>query len=318
MIAHRTRAKAAVTRADSYLSITLRPRPPFRLDLTVWALRRRPHNLVDRFEDGIWRRVLIVAGQPVGVAVAQIRDGMRPQIEVKLFAANPEAVQDDAIAIVSRTLGLDHDLSGFYRMADSDSILGPLRDKLRGMKPVRFPTVFEAFANAVACQLVSLSAGMHVLNRVSDAFGIEMTVAGVKMRSFATAEAIARTDPDTLRALGLSRQKASYLIAIAQMALIKSNPDFADLAALDDAAAIAHLSEIRGIGRWTAEYVLLRAFGRVNIFPGDDVGGRNGLCKWLGVRDRLGYEDMRDLLARWHPYAGLIYLLLLVDEVASI
>ena len=69
-------------------------------------------------------------------------------------------------------LGLERDLSDFYRLARGDARLRELAERLRGMKPVRYATVFEAFANAVACQLVSLSAGMHVLNRLSEACGI--------------------------------------------------------------------------------------------------------------------------------------------------
>ncbi len=69
-------------------------------------------------------------------------------------------------------LGLDRDLSDFYKLARGDTHLRELAERLRGMKPVRYATVFEAFANAVACQLVSLSAGMHVLNRLANAFGV--------------------------------------------------------------------------------------------------------------------------------------------------
>ena len=61
------------------LTFALQPRPPFRLDLTVWALRRRAHNVVDLFDDGIWRRVLVVGKSPVGVTVRQTRRGVRPE-----------------------------------------------------------------------------------------------------------------------------------------------------------------------------------------------------------------------------------------------
>jgi DNA-3-methyladenine glycosylase II len=51
---------------------------------------------------------------------------------------------------------------------------------------------------------------------------------------------------------------------------------------LNDAGAVTRLLELRGVGRWTAEYVLLRGLGRTHIFPGDDVGARNNLQRWLG------------------------------------
>ena len=311
------------------LTFTLRVRPPFRLDLTVWALRRRAHNVVDQFDDGIWRRVLIVGDAPVAIAVRQARfeesssgAGRRarpPEIEVQISAARPQAVKSEVASIVTKMLGLNLDLSDFYKLARGDPRLRELTDRLRGMKPVRYATVFEAFANAVACQLVSLSAGMHVLNRLANAFGVSADVDGIAppMRSFPFAAAIARSNPDELRALGLSRQKGEYLIGLARMAIDPKDRDFASIEGLDDDDAIARLSKIRGVGRWTAEYVMLRGFGRINIFPGDDVGARNRLFEWLGVTDAPTYDGVGKMIERWHPYGGLIYLHLIVNAVAD-
>jgi len=300
------------------LRFTLRPRPPFRLDLTVWALRRRAHNVVDRFDDGIWRRVLVIGKSPVGVAVAQTRRGERPEIEVRISAARPQMVKAEVSAIVTRMLGLERDLSDFYKLARRDTHLRELAERLRGMKPVRYATVFEGFANAVACQLVSLSAGMHVLNRIAEACGVPgVERVAAPMRSFPLAATIARSTPDAMRALGLSRQKGEYLIGLAQMAIDPKDRDFASIERLGDDDAIARLSKIRGVGRWTAEYVMLRGFGRINIFPGDDVGGRNKLFEWLGVDDAPTYDRVGKMLERWHPYGGLIYLHLIVNAVAG-
>jgi len=301
------------------LTFTLQPRPPFRLDLTVWALRRRAHNVVDRFDDGIWRRVLIIGGTPVAVAVRQTHHGARPEIEVRVSTARPQLVSAEVAATLTRMLGLELDLSDFYRLARADGRLRELAEHLRGMKPVRYATVFEGFANAVACQLVSLSAGMHVLNRIADEYGASGKVEGAltPMRSFPTAESIVRSNPDELRALGLSRQKGEYLIGLAKLAIDPKDRDFASIDQLDDDDAIARLSKIRGVGRWTAEYVMLRGFGRINIFPGDDVGGRKKLFEWLGSSDAPTYDGVGKMLERWRPYGGLIYLHLIVNAVAD-
>ena len=301
------------------LTFTLQPLPPFRLDLTVWALRRRAHNIVDRFDDGIWRRVLVIGKSPVAVAVRQTRRGARPEIEVRISAARPGAVKAEVAAILTSMLGLERDLSDFYRIARADARLRELAERLRGMKPVRYATVFEGFANAVACQLVSLSAGMHVLNRMADARGMPGKVKGgaAPMRSFPAPESIARSNPDALRAFGLSRQKGEYLIGLAKLAIDPKDRDFGSIERLDDDNAIARLSKIRGVGRWTAEYVMLRGFGRINIFPGDDVGGRKKLIEWLGSSYAPTYDGVGKILERWRPYGGLIYLHLIVNSVAD-
>ncbi|HKV23084.1 MAG TPA: hypothetical protein VJN93_00695, partial [Candidatus Acidoferrum sp.] len=86
---------------------------------------------------------------------------------------------------------------------------------------------------------------------------------------------------------------------------------------LDDAAALERLTAIRGIGRWSAEYALLRGMGRLNIFPGDDVGGWNKLQKHLRLRKRPSYEKTRKLLAPWESHAGLIYFHFLLDGLRT-
>jgi DNA-3-methyladenine glycosylase II len=69
------------------------------------------------------------------------------------------------------------------------------------------------------------------------------------------------------------------------------------------------------VGRWTAEYVLLRGLGRTNIFPGDDVGARNNLGRWLRLTKPLDYEGVRHILARWQRFGGLVYFHLLLDRL---
>jgi DNA-3-methyladenine glycosylase II len=301
----------------SELTFTLAPRPPFRLDLTVWALRRRAHNVVDQFEDGVWRRVLLIDDLPVAIRVEQTRSKSRPEVAVTVSSSRARSVKQEVAATVTRMLGLDRDLAGFYRIARGDERLMALVDHLRGMKPVRYATVFEAFANAVACQLVSLSAGMHVLNRLAQALGTQGEIDAVAMRSFPTAAAVARSNTDALRALGLSRQKGEYLIGLALMALDPNDRDFASVGTLANDDALARLLKIRGVGRWTAEYVLLRGLGRIDIFPGDDVGGRNKLFEWFGTDGEPTYARVAEMLKRWHPYAGLIYLHLVVNAATG-
>jgi len=85
------------------------------------------------------------------------------------------------------------------------------------------------------------------------------------------------------------------------------------VADLSDEEAVKCLDQLRGVGRWTAEYVLLRGLRRLHIFPGDDVGARNSLQRWLGFRKPLDYQGVHRALASWRPYAGLIYFHMLLN-----
>jgi DNA-3-methyladenine glycosylase II len=296
----------------------LHPRAPFRLDLTAWALRRRAHNAIDRFDDGAWRRVLVLGGAPHALAVRQVRGGARPELEVVIAARHIDAAARARIAdAVTRVLGLEVDLAGFYRLARRDRRLDELAERLRGIKPPRFPSNFEALANAVACQQVSLSAGLHVLNRLAEMCGRAADNAGLAMHSFAVPSRIARESASGLRAIGLSHRKGQYLIDLARLVPGRRWRDFTVLEGLSDAAVVQRMSALAGVGRWTAEYLLLRGFGRIHVFPADDVGGRNKLWEWMQLRRAPTYSATRDVLERFHPYGGLIYLHLLVSALAD-
>ncbi|MCX6021297.1 MAG: DNA-3-methyladenine glycosylase 2 family protein, partial [Chloroflexi bacterium] len=142
--------------------------------------------------------------------------------------------------------------------------------------------------------------------------------------AFPTPERLAALPVEALRGLGLSRQKSRALVEAAQVVQAGeldmaglATLDMAGLATLDDAAAVSRLRELRGVGRWTAEYVLLRGLGRLHIFPGDDVGARNNLVRWLGLPEPLTYESTSAAVACWQPYAGLIYFHLLLNRLDS-
>ncbi len=77
------------------------------------------------------------------------------------------------------------------------------------------------------------------------------------------------------------------------------------------------LTDRRGIGRWTAEYVMLRGLGRLQIFPGDDVGAHNKLRRFFDIDTKLDYDNVKLLVARWQPYAGMVYFHLLLESLAE-
>jgi DNA-3-methyladenine glycosylase II len=212
--------------------------------------------------------------------------------------------------MLNRMLGLDVDLSDFYRRAEGDHVLGPLVQRYRGFKPPRFPTVFECLANAVACQQLTLTVGIALLNRLADACG---PIAPGAVRGFPHPKDIGG-DPGLLRQLGFSNAKARALLELAER-LTSGDLDLEKLqTASDDAASVA-LQSLRGIGRWSAEYTLLRGLGRLGVFPADDVGARNNLRRFVGLDPAAGYEGVRRAVSRWAPYAGLVYFHLLLDRI---
>jgi DNA-3-methyladenine glycosylase II len=81
--------------------------------------------------------------------------------------------------------------------------------------------------------------------------------------------------------------------------------------------AIAYLSRLRRIGRWSAEYVLLRGLGRLDTFPGDDIGAQNNLQRLFHLAERPTYDHIRQLSSPWHPYEGVVYFHLLLEKLRA-
>ena len=287
---------------------SLRPLMPFRLDATVWALRRRYVNTVDLWSGEIYRRVLNVDGAPVLVCVTQ----RATVLDVILTGEHlSPAIQQTIKPVLQRLLGINVDLSEFHAFAAEYPRLDQLATPFRGFKPPRFATVFEGLVNGITCQQLSLAAGIVFLNRLAERYGLEF---GPGLHAFPCPDDLAHLHPADLRPLGYSNSKARSIIGIAR-AIVEGALDLEELERMDNKECSERLVAIYGVGRWTAEYVLLRALGRTNVFPGDDVGARNNLERWLRLRNKLDYDRVQHVLHRWKDYGGLIFFLLLLKNL---
>jgi DNA-3-methyladenine glycosylase II len=295
----------------------IEPSAPFRLDLTAWALRRNARNSVDRWSTSTYERVLFLDGGPVAVSVTQVAGPDTPRLSVVLSGRQIDQPTEELVrGTLDRLVGLSVDLSPFASMAAPDPLLGPLAARLRGLKPPRFPTVFEALVNGIACQQLSLAVGIELLNRLAADRGKAVSDGPDGPRAFPDPEALACGDTDDVKRHGFSTAKARTIIEVAQ-AVVADRLDLEALQELEDGAAMERLTSMRGVGRWTAEYVLLRGLGRLHIFPGDDVGAHNKLRHLFRTDTALDYDAVHRLVARWHPYAGVVYFHLLLDSLSQ-
>ena len=295
----------------------LSPRPPFRLDLTAWALRRRGRNRMDIW-DGGYRRALIIDGEPIAVEVLQKGSAAAPALVVTVSASTDLALTGLCVieGVVERLLGLRVDLDPFYDLADADPHLRVLKDRFLGVKPPRFPTVFEALANAVANQQLTLEVGIELLNRLTNTYGVPAPSTDGPLKAFPEAVVMADVPVPELRGLGFSNSKARYLIGLGDVVSSGGlDLDGLDLMSREDATR--NLQRLSGIGRWSAEYVLLRGLGRLDVFPGDDVGARSKLQRFLMLPAPPSYAEILAILAPWYPFAGMVYFHLLLDSLVD-
>lgn len=299
-------------------ALTISARAPFRLDRTVWALRRRPRNIVDRWDGATYRRVFALGGgAPIEVAVRQTGGRVSPRLHVEIHGVDvPTDAAKQVRALLERMLGLRADLSEFYRFAYATPALHDLAARFRGLKPPRFPSVFEALVNGITCQQLSLTVGIELLNRLCRTCGPSVGGPSVPDYGFPGPDEVLGLDVERLRGLGYSRQKARTLLETARR-VAHREIDLDNLATLDRAEAMAMLEALPGVGRWTAVYALLRGMGAWEVFPGDDVGARNALRRHLGRGGLSSYESVLRATAPWAPYSGLVYFHLLLAGLTT-
>ena len=140
-------------------------------------------------------------------------------------------------------------------------------------------------------QQVSVAAARSMWAKLEAAFGAPPDLALL----------LAASD-DAMRAAGMSRQKSGYIRSLAEL-VIMGELDLTNLPENDE-EAIALLTRIKGIGRWSAEIYLLFAEGRPDVFPAGDLAVVTELGRLLGLPDKPSEKQLRELAEPWRPYRG--------------
>ncbi|UZK64629.1 DNA-3-methyladenine glycosylase family protein [Sphingomonas sp. M1-B02] len=150
---------------------------------------------------------------------------------------------------------------------------------------------YETLLRTIVGQQVSVAAAASIWNKLAGLLG-----------DLTDPATVAAAADETLRAAGLSRQKASYARSLAEE-VSSGRLDLASLPA-DDEEAIAALTHIKGIGRWSAEIYLLFAEGRADIWPAGDLAVQIEIGRMLGLAERPSEKQLRALSEPWRPHRG--------------
>ena len=155
------------------------------------------------------------------------------------------------------------------------------------------PEGYQTLLRTIVGQQVSVASAASVWNKLEARLG-----AGCP------AEKLIAADFDALRACGLSRQKQGYARSLAEL-ILSGGLDLSNLPQ-DDEEAIALLTQVKGIGRWSAEIYLLFALGRPDIWPAGDLAIQAGVGDILGHDTRPSEKELRDIALPWSPHRGSI------------
>ncbi|MCA9048562.1 MAG: DNA-3-methyladenine glycosylase 2 family protein [Planctomycetaceae bacterium] len=157
-------------------------------------------------------------------------------------------------------------------------------------------SVYESLVRAVAHQQLHGRAAECILRRLCDAF---------PRTDFPSPKQLAAAEPDTLRSLGFSQSKVTAIQGIAVAVQKQTIPNRETAEQLSDEEIISQLITLKGVGRWTAEMLLIFTLGRLDVMPVDDFGVRSGLQSLYDLTAFPGKSAFRELTDAWQPYRSV-------------
>ena len=184
---------------------------------------------------------------------------------------------------------IEHLAASSARMRRTLERVGPFRMEIRPTS-----SVFAALAEAVVYQQLHGKAAATIFERVCALFP--------RGKAGLSARGLMALDDEALRGAGLSRNKLLALRDLAAKSLAKEIPTFAETARMSNEEVIAALTQVRGIGRWTVEMLLMFRLGRPDVLPVDDFGVRKGYAITFGKKEMPTPKELARYGERWAPY----------------
>ena len=268
-------------------SSTLQPQAPFDFECSLAFLGMFPamHG-EQQLADRALTKAVSINGQAVVFRVRSTGTVEAPQMAYTLYAAQPisEALDRAAADRIAFFLSLNDDLRPFYAIGEQDSAFAPLMKLNYGYHQVKFLTPFEHTCWAILGQRIPMAVAQGIKGQIAEQFGEALEVEGVTYHAFPEAGRLLEI-ADRLPEVVHHGRKAEYLLAAAQ-AFVDVDENWLRHGPLDDVEA--WLLKIKGIGAWSARFVMVRGLGRMDQ-------GSTGEARLIEVvRERYGQDLSED------------------------
>ncbi|WP_272493171.1 DNA-3-methyladenine glycosylase family protein [Sporosarcina cyprini] len=276
----------------------------FSFDQNMKYLIDAGNECMYEVEDSHIRRALSIPGEaPVFI---DISDAGADGLLVQIWGAADDATLQKVQHYVTDWFDLETDLRPFYAMAQEDRYLSKAIEQFYGLRNMGIPDFFEAVSWGIIGQQINLAFAFTLKRRFVETFGSSIEWEGKRYWLFPTPETIAALSVEELVPLQMTQRKSEYLIGVARLIVEGTLSKEVVQAAGSYKEAEKMLTSVRGIGPWTANYVLMRCLRSPNAFPLADVGLLNAI-KYL---DNLDEKPSREELLRlavpwadWESYA---------------
>ena len=228
-----------------------------------------------------------------GAVVWQDGEHIRGEAVVSSPDVSIEAVRGQ----VARTLSLDHDGTGWDDVGRRDPVIGRLQAEFDHLRPVCFSSPYEAAVQAIIGHRISIRQAATIKTALAKEYGETLEIGGQRLDAFALPQSLT----DVNEAHGLRPEKLRRLHEVARAAL-EGRLDAAHLRELSHDEALAGLREIRGIGEWSAEHVMLRGAGLADAVPLADPGTRVAVKAAYQLRVKPDDAELAAIADAWRPF----------------
>lgn len=182
-------------------------------------------------------------------------------------------------------------------LKDSDPVLSQLIEQIGtcNLPPKnQNPNLFLELVRAIISQQISTAAAKTIYQRLLDLYDDALI----------DPQTLLATPEEKLRSAGISQKKVTYLKDLAEKVL-NSLPAIIELEKMEDEAIIDVLTQVKGVGRWTVQMLLIFTFGRLNVLPVDDLGVRKAIKQLYNLKELPKPKVVEEIARSWHPFCSV-------------
>ncbi|WP_256762182.1 DNA-3-methyladenine glycosylase [Cohnella sp. WQ 127256] len=273
----------------------------FSYNETLLYLTRSTMECLHHVENRHIYKLIEIEHEPI---LIEISESDASTIWIRLVDSLPRdrTVWESIVHYVQEWFDLHRDLAPFYHIAANDPLLSKLATDYYGMRIIGVPDLFEALCWAVIGQQINLTFAYTLKKRFVEAFGKPMEWNSRTYWLFPKPEDVASILVDDLKKLQFTSKKAEYIIHIAQLMQQGELSKHALLSSSDFKAIESQLITIRGIGPWTANYVLMRCFRDPSAFPIGDAALQTALKLLLNRSQKPSLDEIKQLFFPWKEW----------------
>ncbi|WP_415784212.1 DNA-3-methyladenine glycosylase family protein [Deinococcus saxicola] len=235
----------------------------------------------------------------------RIQQGDNGKLRAQLLA-NPDGASSSAVrAGLGRILSLDTDASGFAKMTARDEVVAGLVQRHPGVRPLLYPSPYEAAARAIIGQRLFVRQASAVTARIAELHGVRLDVGSHVLHAFPAPERLASLPPIPR----LAERKVEQLQHLGRAAL-DGHLSAVHLRSLLREEAVAALQQLPGIGPFSADLILIRGVGDPDAFPRTELKLQRAMASAYHLGDAPSLETVEQIAAGWRPYRSWVGLLL--------